>query len=607
MTGGMNNAQPYRLKERSCATLSELAVAMVEDAETAQEHLERGYIQKWIEEDLREYDARIALDKLLEQFGIERALFEFALGYAPEWAPTLQGIPLTEDTLTEYLQQTLKDDRVSTFSSIDRLANKIYRWRLLVDERVFKGSERLAAVDRVWREEVEAALRLRGEMLLYAGVYKVPAANLDRFLFADRELEIALAARQVDDSAQAAADFEAAAEAAAWEGKTSLLAELLTADEIKSGFASRYKVEDDMNFEQACQRPWFVDFHKRHKLRTAGHEATLRDAAEIAHAQACAVEHQKNLATEQAAAVAPGLMERVTAGLSGLDRKVQAALFALPVFATLFMLETNPMNGWFFWASVAVGLTIGLVPFRAFAGRNGRAWLHAIVACGFATILILSYEMELWRSSVLYEGLFAAAAGLAGFFREPMLAFRARRHEESLKSAVDGGRNADGGGRISLSRLQVTFFPELTSRLPQAERTQDDYHVMAALQHGTAPSSQLVPYADARSPAAPNNPDGVSINSGSSNFASDRTTFGVMDGVSMDTEGGWNMRVVDGVTLHSDGTHTTRLMDGVDVRSDGQVSTEVAGFRFSSGGKKKEKKDEWDWGTGEKKEKGWFD
>ena len=67
------------------------------------------------------------------------------------------------------------------------------------------------------------------------------------------------------------------------------------------------------------------------------------------------------------------------------------------------------------------------------------------------------------------------------------------------------------------------------------------------------------------------------------------------------------MRVVDGVTLYSDGTHTTRLMDGVDVRSDGQVSTEVAGFRFSSGGKKKEKKDEWDWGTGEKKEKGWFD
>ncbi len=46
-------------------------------------------------------------------------------------------------------------------------------------------------------------------------------------------------------------------------------------------------------------------------------------------------------------------------------------------------------------------------------------------------------------------------------------------------------------------------------------------------------------------------------------------------------------------------------VSGTVLRSDGQISIEVGGFRFSSGGMD-EKKNKWNWGTN-KKEKGWFD
>ena len=69
--------RPYKLGEHECANLADLAAAMAENNETAAEHIERGYIQKWLEDELREYDARIALDKLLEENDPERAFFEF--------------------------------------------------------------------------------------------------------------------------------------------------------------------------------------------------------------------------------------------------------------------------------------------------------------------------------------------------------------------------------------------------------------------------------------------------------------------------------------------------------------------------------------------------
>ena len=67
------------------------------------------------------------------------------------------------------------------------------------------------------------------------------------------------------------------------------------------------------------------------------------------------------------------------------------------------------------------------------------------------------------------------------------------------------------------------------------------------------------------------------------------------------------LEVHDGFTLHSDGKMTTNVTRGIDVRTDGQISADIGGARFSFGGDKRKTDNEWDWGTGQKKEKGWFD
>ena len=94
-------------------------------------------------------------------------------------------------------------------------------------------------------------------------------------------------------------------------------------------------------------------------------------------------------------------------------------------------------------------------------------------------------------------------------------------------------------------------------------------------------------------------------------FESTTTTLRVGDAICQcfnDDRAFGRMRVADGVTLHKDGKHTIN-MGGFDVRSDGQISTEVGGFRFSSGGGKKEEKSSWfdpkeetDWFGNKKKE-----
>ena len=132
--------KPYKLGDGSYTTLAELAAALAENHELAGEHIERGYVQKWIEEDLRDYDARIALDKLLEENVTELALFEFALRYAPQWTPMIEGLPVQAEFLDEYLPQLLKDDYVVCTQELANFAGSLYSWGVLTDERVSKGN-----------------------------------------------------------------------------------------------------------------------------------------------------------------------------------------------------------------------------------------------------------------------------------------------------------------------------------------------------------------------------------------------------------------------------------------------------------------------------------
>lgn len=597
--------RPYKLGERECATLAELASAMNEDPEGAQEHLSRGYIQKWLEDDLREYDARIALDQLLQK-GVAYAIFEFLLRYAPEDTPRIEGLPVSEKWLGEYLPQLLKDDRIASFTGIHLLAHRLRRWNLLTDKRVTRGSERLAKIDEIWRRETAIAAKARGEMLLYQGLYNAQGEALEQELWDNRAVELAFARAHAGSSEQSPGDLESALDAVASPEQTELLIELWVNYETSKPFETRYKVEDGLYFKEAMKRAWFANMMNSDAERTPGREAALRRAAKLAFEQEM---DRQNLeeARQQEQTDAPPEGKFIGGWLSTLDRRVQAAIFAIPVFVTTFYFhEWDSGGGWVFATYLAIGLTIGLAPFRALPIKPKYWWAEGLAGYSIGMVLVTAYAMEFTYATFEPQLVFAALAGLAGYFRNPMLVYRKKQLGKSEERAREA-QNPNDARRISIDALETMFFPERVFNMAYAEMSPGQQRFYHRAREGLPDDTGLSRYADRRSPVAPNHGDGSSVGFAGFNVASDGTnTVHVMDGVSMDGEGNWNLRVVDGVTLHSDGKTTTRVADGLDIRSDGQVSAEIGGFRLSSGGKEK-KKDEWDWGTGEKKEKGWFD
>ena len=600
------NIRSYTLGERECATLAELAVAMNKDQETAKAHLERGYIQKWLEEDLRNYDAKIALDQMLET-GADYACFEFAVRYAPDHVPLLEGLYVSEEWLDKYIPDLLKDDYIVSFDELGMFVHLIDQYGLLTDERLFKNQARMSAIKQAWDREYKTAMRTRGEMLLYRSLFNAPGDSLNLHLFGNRAVELAFARDHAESSQASAAELDQALEMVVPKEKVDLFVELWVADDPAADVQTRYKVEDSLFFEEAMNRAWFAAMVQSDAQRSLGREAALRTAAKIA-----AYQHADTLRLAENSDVAEAtnpfarMMQSASDSISRLDRKWQAALFALPVLVTTFFYDRWDQSlTWFLLTWLAISLTIGLSVFRPFPIKPKSAWLPVVGGFAIGWAIFAAFSRDIDNSTIVYELGFAAIAGVLGYFREPMFRLRAkqakRKVEQSLKAA-----DPNDTRRISIDALEQVFFPEKILAIPFAERTPQQRSFAAAVQGGFSDNTGISRYADARSPVAPNNPDGVSMNAAGFNFGGGNTTFDVVDGVSMDKDGNWNMRVVDGVTLHSDGKHTTS-MGGIDVRSDGQISSEVGGFRFSFGGKDDKKKDEWDWGTGEKKQKGWFD
>ena len=607
--------KPYKLGDGSYTTLAELAAALAENHELAGEHIERGYVQKWIEEDLRDYDARIALDKLLEENVTELALFEFALRYAPQWTPMIEGLPVQAEFLDEYLPQLLKDDYVVCTQELANFAGSLYSWGVLTDERVSKGNaERWAAIDAAWRREFHDTLLTHGEMLLYRSLWNAPGSALDDALLEDRHLELIMACAAAGSADHDPANFEKLKTILASKEKLALLAELWVAEEPNAQQSPRLKVEDGLYYEQAIKRPWFADMLASEALRTPGRETELLAASKIAAAQQHDIEREAETATADPTAKPSGnFFAGLGKKLSALDPKIRAAAFALPVLITTFFYDR--WSGDLIWALLtwaALALTIGLGALRPLPIKPDKRWIDFAGAVAIGWGIFAFFAEDFHYSLIVYEAIFAAIAGALGFLWNPLGNVREKAIERGLQRTQSASAQNDPS-RITPDALATLFFPERILDIPFANRTPKQKAFTAAVNSGHADTTGLARYADRRSPVAPNHGAGFSTSMGGFNVASDgTTTMEAMDGVSMDTKGNWNMRVADGVTLHKDGKHTIS-MGGFDVRSDGQISTEVGGFRFSSGGGKKEEKSSWfdpkeetDW-FGNKKKKGWFD
>ncbi|WP_271078613.1 hypothetical protein [Aurantiacibacter sp. MUD61] len=608
---------PYKMGEETYADLAALAAGMAENHELASEHLERGYIQKWIEEDLREYDARIALDKLLEENFTDLALFEFALRYAPDWTPVIEGFRVEAEFLDEYFPQLLKDDYVVSTNELVQFAARLYSWGVLTDERVSKGNaERWAAIDAAWRREFHESMLTHGETLLYRSLWKAPGNSLEGFLMPDRYLELVMARAAADAPDHDPEEFETLKSMMASKEKLALLAELWASDDPVAHQSPRLKVEDGLYYNAAKERAWFVDMVESDAVRTPGREAELHTAAKIAARQQNDVEHAETMALAQSATAAGGdsnFFTRLGEKVSELDPKIRAGLFAAMVFIPMIFYDSRG-DGATWWLLTWAGLaaTIGMGSMRPLPVKPTHKWIDVLGAGGIALVLFAYFEGDIQASSFVFEAILASAAGAAGFFWSQLGAFRANLLAREVKK-TQSSADPNDTQRITPDALATVFFPERILDIPFAQRTPKQREFAAALQTGHSDTTGLARFADRRSPAAPNHGDGLSTNIGGFNVASDgTTTMQLMDGVSMDTKGNWNMRVVDGVTIHNDGKHTVS-MGGFDVRSDGQISTSIGGVRVSSGGEKKEEKKSWldpkeetDW-FGNKTKKGWFD
>ena len=118
--------RPYKFAGAECHSTAELAASLVANEDVAKEHINQGYVQKWLEDEARDYDAKLMLDKLLDEHEGSRALFEFAMASCPDWKPETMGVPLEEDMLRTYFTQLLDEEQIRSNTYSVRLAGRIY-------------------------------------------------------------------------------------------------------------------------------------------------------------------------------------------------------------------------------------------------------------------------------------------------------------------------------------------------------------------------------------------------------------------------------------------------------------------------------------------------
>lgn len=583
-------SQAYRIGDAYCSTTQELAEALVVHWELGIEHVQKGYAGKWLEDVVRDYDAKIALDKYLEEYPAEIAAMFFALDYAPGKAARLRGVVLDEQSIRDFLKRECDGESGAPSDEAVALTYSLYRYDLLTDGRLFPDNDYLGHVNRAWHREFENYCRTRGDMLLYADVWKDPTGVLARDMYQERAYDLAFAtAYEQGEGGQIPSQIDRSMGEAA---KAELLAELLQGNDLTEDFRSSNKVEALDCYDAANLRKWFADMVGK-QPRSAGREAFLRHAARLASEQVPLA----SLAEMKAGVEEDGNQLKSPLGewISTLDRRWQAALFSLPMFLAMVYYGESIDSVWmpFLVTGTMAIATFGWTPFRIF--RVG-----ALPKLGYVFVAILMWLFFLafyWDTAGAHPVLsaipIAALSAVAGWFRQPLLAARAKKAGDAL--IVEHRRkHPNTASRIDTRRLELILFPEKLADIPRSEWQYEDFQRAAAMRAGNFDPAYPTIAASDRSRVAANHGDGTSITAGGINAASDgTTTLEVLDGISIDNRGGINARVMDGVTVHSDGKYTTEIMKGVSIRSDGQVKTEFMGMTFASGGKDKKKKPYW--------------
>lgn len=588
------NIRPYKINDVECRSAKELAAAIRANSKQAAEHFSAGYIGKWLEEDLRDYDAKIAHDKLVGAHIDYASIVYLAQTLDPDNPPHLYLVgEINRANLLSFFEER-RDPATGEFAeSAIATALLLFREGLIRSDVILKHAPELEGLADAWQSALDDYLKARGEMLLQADIWNDPSGKLAEFIDDDRKVELGLAQQfsegRIVDAAYAMMLFN---------GTAAVLFDLLKAGPPYSDPVPAFTLADHPMFEPAIKRRWFADLNSTGK-DLIGRQALLRDIIHIpAHETVLKGVFEK---VDPADGIEKNWFER-------LPRPAKAGLLGGPLFLLTMLFDRD--------TDAIIVLWLPLILFAALFAAASCAIKLNTKAAGWvgAAAFVVAFVFFIWWEMQGFVGTFTGAlmlgaiGGGLGWASDPLLERRIQKEAEAI-TAKRMQKFGETGAKLTINDLRRKFFPPRLEEIPMPQRTMEDYRRDAALRHGDAVPGDWSADAVAvrKSGVAPNHGPGMSYNIAGINVASDGTrTYELVDGVSFDEDGGYNTRVVDGVTLHSDGNYTTRVTKGVDIRSDGQVSTEVAGFRFSFGGKEK-KKDEWDWGTGQKKEKGWFD
>ena len=584
----------YLLEDTRCTSRTELADAMARHWEGAHTHLARGYIGRWLEEDLKDYSAKIELDRLGDKYEyVAVVLALFVQKYGSDKTAQLCGVDLTIDSLRDYFAHC-RDPDGKPEDRAYRIAGLIYECNLLSEAAVFPDQAAAQELAETWRREMEDYLRTLGEMLSYHDVWAEPVVSIRNVILKDPQDNMALAEAFLTNTAipeHLHTDYYLP-------GHVEILASLLESENFGSPNLGP-PVAELPQADIAMREAWFAQMAENGE-DTLGRRTQLRLLHDFALGKHGERLLMGKLDEVKRAEASTGRTTGIGVMLSKLEPKVQAGLFAAGVFAPGLMLVPDGMaTGAAFALYIALILTIGLTPFRARKFGTGAKMAIGFVVLSMAGV-VFPYGSEWDGMPVSTLLVLTGLAAASGWYREKLLA--ARRAHEASAAEQSAGRppSSNTTDRMSLSQVRGELVAQVDPRTGMG------------VSRSTPQASQLVDSPAVPSAVAANHGDGRSVSFLGSNYASDGTrTTEITDGLSVDSKGGYNVRVADGLTLHSDGRRTVEITDGLRIRSDGQKSVDVLGQTVSWGGEEGKKswfdpKEETDW-FGNKKKKGWFD
>lgn len=570
----------YVLDGQECWTLNEVVTVMAERPGPAVEHLKGGYVGRWVENALGDIDAKIALDKLLnEELPDEEVLYAFLARHWADGAPPFRAVTVT----MEQLDRIARDDVPEGIDKRQFVCD-LHRFAILPKAAQASGDVRLAEIDARWQKEFLDYCTGHAEMLSYGEIWNDRGGALDVCL-ADPHTEAFFINHFMNDrrDAVAARCFAHGAKVHIFDGL------------FDTEYADRRRFDRNAeNVADLRKRAWFAAMLDRETESSLGRDHALTIAAMIAAGESGALSRKLEASHEEIASAGQDWPFRT------LNQKAHAILYGGAMAFASVLGIWNPF-GWYLSEKYETGTTIALliaafffVTLYAAAARdrhNMKMLGIGFVTMTFGAVLIAMIASGWWLTDVaIFGGLFA----LLGYLRRPFIAYLVKRRldegRNEIEKQVAGSSCREDDHEVVLGYLDFHAHGIPRDKILEHARHQQ------FMGQSSAPDLSIAPDGRPRKTApAAYQSEGLSYNLAGMNVGSDGAiTTEVVDGLSIDTRGRVNTRLVDGVTLHSDGKSTVKVIDGVDIRSDGQMSVEMFGMRHSWGGKKEEKKkDSW--------------